>query len=155
EVAQRIKRGQIDGAASGGVLCPEASPSLFVEWLPGLFQNRDEAIFVSQQLRQTFESEALANGYQLMTTTGIGPIIILSRKPVRDLADLRATRLWLWDIGPFAKIAAEIARSMNMQIVTTGINEAGHAYDEGKIDGFLAVPSAALAYQWSTQAHFV
>src|SRR5262249_41556429 len=35
------------------------------------------------------------------------------------------------------------------------LEQAARAYDEGRIDGFIAVPVAALAFQWTTQAHYL
>ena len=44
---------------------------------------------------------------------------------------------------------------MGLTIVATRIDDARRAYDDGKIDGFLAAPSAALAFQWSAAAGYV
>src|SRR5258706_14417945 len=43
---------------------------------------------------------------------------------------------------------------MGIKAVPTPVEDAARAYDDKKHDGFLSIPSAALAYQWSTQAHY-
>jgi TRAP-type C4-dicarboxylate transport system substrate-binding protein len=35
------------------------------------------------------------------------------------------------------------------------VDQAGRAYDDGKVDGFVAVPSAAMAFQWSAQVRYI
>jgi TRAP-type C4-dicarboxylate transport system substrate-binding protein len=44
---------------------------------------------------------------------------------------------------------------MGINVVALPVDGGGRAYDEGKVDGFVALPSAALAFQWSTQARYV
>jgi TRAP-type C4-dicarboxylate transport system substrate-binding protein len=155
EVGKRIERGQIDGTASGGILCGQVTPSILVEWLPGLIQTRDEAASVTQALRPDLEREAAEHGYRLLATSSMGPIVIFSRTPVRDMAGLKATKLWLWDLGLMKSAVAEFASSIGLQLIPTPIDGAARAYEEGRTDGFLAIPSAALAFQWSTQARYV
>jgi TRAP-type C4-dicarboxylate transport system substrate-binding protein len=49
---------------------------------------------------------------------------------------------------------AELLRTMGLSPVPLPLEEAGAAYDQGRIDGFLSVPGAALAFQWSTRAKY-
>src|ERR1051325_11363856 len=42
---------------------------------------------------------------------------------------------------------------MGLNLMPAPIDNASTLYSEGKIDGFLAMPSAMLAFQWSAQAH--
>ena len=46
-VAERIHRGQLDGIVSAGSLCQQVAPSMRVMKIPGLFQSRDEASYVT------------------------------------------------------------------------------------------------------------
>jgi TRAP-type C4-dicarboxylate transport system substrate-binding protein len=39
--------------------------------------------------------------------------------------------------------------------VPTDVSEAARAYDDRRTDGFIAIPTAALAFQWSTQAKYI
>ncbi len=154
-VMKRIEDGEIDGTASASIACVRAAPSLLIMWLPGLFQSRDEAAYVTEQLRSTFEEEALSRGFRLLATPSIGPVVVFSKTPVRSVAELRRLRLWLWDTGSFSKQMTDFAKELGMRIVATPIAEAARAYDEERIDGFLSTPTAAVAFQWSTQARFV
>ena len=48
-----------------------------------------------------------------------------------------------------------IGHEMGMNIVPTDLDQASKAYDAGKIDGFIGIPTAALAFQWSAQAKYI
>jgi TRAP-type transport system periplasmic protein len=149
---ERIKRGQLDGDASGGMMCERVSPSLSLTRLVGVFQSRDEAGDVMNRLQPTLEAEAHQNGFVLTATTGMGPSVIFTRVPVHSMEELRKLKLWRWDLDD---VGIATMREMGLNIVPLPIEDAGRAYDAGQIDGFLTIPAAALAFQWLTRARYV
>ena len=152
EVAARVQKGQLDAVASAGVLCDQVSPTLRAISIPGLFATRGEGAAVSQKLRATMDDEAQKAGYALLGVATLGQDVLFTRKPVRSLAELRALKLWRWD-GDDTGIA--IARGMGLSVVPTPVHEAMAAMEAGKLDGFMAIPSAALAFQWSTRTRYL
>jgi TRAP-type C4-dicarboxylate transport system substrate-binding protein len=151
ESAERMKKGQIDGVASGGPLCDRIAPSMRVLGIPGLFRNRDETAYVMHSLFPSLVEEAAQNGYALLVTSGLGSSGILSRRPVRSMTELRAINLWAWDLIDY-EIYAE--RAMGLKLVPAGVLQASHLYETKAIDGFLAIPTGALAFQWTTQGRY-
>jgi TRAP-type C4-dicarboxylate transport system substrate-binding protein len=152
ETADRMAKGQLDGVASGGPLCERIMPTMKVLGMPGLFQSRDEAAFVMHQLRPGLTDEAQKGGFALLITSGLGPTVLFSRQPIRNLAELRATKLWTWELNE-VEIKAE--KAMGIGVVGGTLLAAGKSYSTNAVDGFIAVPAAALAFQWSTQAKYV
>lgn len=152
EVDERIRRGQLDGTASGGMLCQKMAPSMRVMRIRGVFNTRDEAAHVMQRIAPQLEEEAARSGYVLLGTTGLGPDVVFSRHPITGLEDLRRYRLWRWDLDD---IAMSLDEALNMKYVPMSLEQAGQAYDDGKIDGFIAIPTAALAFQWFTRARYL
>jgi TRAP-type C4-dicarboxylate transport system substrate-binding protein len=149
-VPERIRRGQLEGQAAG-VSCVDMAPSLRVLRVLGMFRRRDEAHAIIMRLRPTLEAEFHKAGYELLAVQWFGSDIAVTREPVRSLAELRKLRLWYWDIDPvWSKQLAQIG----LKTVPLGVNEAGPAFDQGRIDGFLALPTAALAFQWSSRARY-
>jgi TRAP-type C4-dicarboxylate transport system substrate-binding protein len=146
EQGERIRKGQLDGAASGHMLCERIAPSVRVARLAGVFQSRDEAFDVMNRLRPIFVKEGHQNGFAFLYAFGLGPVIIFSRQPVASLADLRKQRFWKWDID---EVGIATSRAMGVDIVSTPLYEATRAYEQGRADGFLTIPTAALAFQWS------
>ncbi len=151
-VHERIKREQLDGTASGGPLCMLVSPSLRISQLPGVFQTREEARHVVTLLRPTLEAEALQRGFTLFTTVGLGPTVLLTRTPIRTLSDLKGAKLWIWDL---LEVQVAVGQEIGISVVSSPLHEAGSLYDSGRTDGFLTIPTAALAFQWSARARYV
>ena len=152
EVATRIAKGQLDAVASAGVLCDRASPTLRVISIPGLFATRAEAVAVSLKLRATMDAEAEKAGFQLLGVSALGQDVLFTRRPVHTMAELRALKLWRWD-GDDAGIAT--TRAMGLTIVPTPVPDAMAAMEGGRLDGFMAIPTAALAFQWSTRTRYL
>jgi TRAP-type C4-dicarboxylate transport system substrate-binding protein len=149
-VPERIRRGQLEGEAAG-VSCVDLAPSLRVLRVLGMFRRRDEAHAIIMRLRPTLEAEFHKAGFELLAVQWFGSDIAVTREPVRSLADLRKLRLWYWDIDP---VWSKQLAQLGLKTVPLGVNEAGAAFDQGRIDGFLALPTAALAFQWSSRAHY-
>lgn len=146
-----MRRDQLDGVASGGMMCQKLAPSMRVMRIPGLFQNRDESQYVSGRLKDQFDHEMLHNGFVNLGELGIGPDVLFSRKPISDYAQLRATNTWIWDLDDVYKSALV---TMGFSVVPSSLQGAYRTFEDGKIDAFLAVPTAALAYQWSAETRY-
>jgi TRAP-type C4-dicarboxylate transport system substrate-binding protein len=151
QMAERIRRQQLDGIVSGGVLCERLAPTLQVTRVPGLFLTREEAVHVTSRLRADLDREFNAAGYIYIGASIIGPAIIFSRAPVRTFQDLKAGKYWIWDVDEASR--SEL-KALGMQAVPLPIGEATRAYDEHRTDGFITPPTAALAFQWTTQARY-
>jgi TRAP-type C4-dicarboxylate transport system substrate-binding protein len=152
QVQERIRKDQLDGVGSGGMLCERVSPSFRGLRVPGLYQSREEVRYVAQQMRPTFEQEFSAGGYAYLGHAVVGPIVIATRHPVRTLAELKRERMWMWDLD---EMTNEPLKEMGLSLVGTPIDAAGAAYTDGKVDGFFGIPMAILAFQWSAQARYV
>src|SRR5581483_2060377 len=147
---ERIRKGQLDGAAlSFG--CMRIAPSLRVQRLVGLFQNRAEAVYVIDLLRPTVIEELQRSGMVALALGAFGTDILFTRTPVHNLAELRRLKLWIWSLDP---VVGPELEAMGLKAVPTPLDEAGRAYDDGRIDGFIGVPTAALAFQWSTRVRY-
>ena len=147
-----IAKGHLDGMASGGVICERVAPSMRIQGLPGVFQSREEAAYVIERMRGTLEEETRRAGFELLIATGLGPEVVFSRTPVRSMAELRKARLWRWAAD---EVGIAMAHEMGLSVVPTDLEAAAKAYDDGRSDGFIAIPTAALAFQWSTQARYI
>ena len=152
EVEERMRRGQLDGTASSGMLCQRVAPSMRVLRLTDVFNSRDESTYVLGRLNSTLVDEARTSGYVLLGTTGLGPDVVLSRAPIHSLAELRKARMWRWDLDD---VGVALSRQLGFNVVTLPVESAARAFDDGKIDGFLGIPTAALAFQWFSRARYL
>jgi len=151
-MAEHVKKGQLDAVVSAGWLCDDAIPTMRVLGLIGVFQSREEAAAVSSELKPTLEAEAARSGFTLLGTAGVGSIMIFSRNPIGSMNDLRKTKLWRWE-GETVQLA--MGKAMGLTMVSSRLEDGGKAYDHGDVDGFFAVPMAALAFQWFAQARYI
>ena len=146
QMLDRLKRNQLDGVMSGGMMCMTLSPSMRVLRLLGLFQSRDEASYVLGRLRGTIDREFAASGYHNMGEASLGSDMMFTRAPVMSLADLRKTRLWFWDLDEPMR---QQLHAIGVPAVGLPVEDAARAFEDHRTDGFLAVPTAVLAFQWS------
>ena len=152
EQGDRMMKGQLDGSAGGQMFCNRIVPSMRVTRLPGVFQSRDEASDAINRLGAEMLKEAHDHGFVLLTAVSLGPDVIFTRTPVHGLGELRKLKLWRWDLD---EVGIATSREMGLDIVPLPVADAARAYDEGHVDGFLAIPLAALAFQWSARARYV
>ena len=151
EALERIGKAQLDGMAAA-IECAEIAPSMRALNVPGVLQGREEANYVSQKLQPQFAAEAQKSGFALLFTAGLGTTMVFSRTPVRTMSELRTIRLWRWALDRWGVMAT---KEMGMPVQPGSLEEAARLYDDGKVDGFTTMPSAALAFQWSTQARYI
>jgi len=149
---ERVQRDQLDGTISGGMLCQRLSPSMRATGMAAEFHDRDEAQYVMARLRNAIDGELAKAGYVNIGTAGIGFSIFFSRTPIHSMADLKHLRPWLWSLDEVLR--TQLA-GMGIHVVPLPVEGSAHAYDDGKVDSFVGLPSAALAFQWSTQARYV
>jgi TRAP-type C4-dicarboxylate transport system substrate-binding protein len=143
---ERARRGQLDGLG-GALYCTKLAPSLVVARVLGLVQSHEETLYVLGRLGSKLADEFRQNGFELLALGTFGQEILVSRTPVRGLQDLRRTRAWFWDLDEVWK--AEW-KALGVPAAALPIEEARRAYEDKRTDGYLGVPSAQLAFQWSS-----
>jgi TRAP-type C4-dicarboxylate transport system substrate-binding protein len=148
---ERVRHGQLDGLA-GASFCERLAPSLAAVRVVALFENRDEVAYVLGKLKPVLDEEFRKSGFANLADSVFGADILFSRRPVRSMAELRGTRFFMWTYsGILEATLRELgARSM----VVAPLEQLAQLYAAGEVDGFLAPASAALAFQWSTQAAY-
>jgi TRAP-type C4-dicarboxylate transport system substrate-binding protein len=152
EMLGRIQRGQLDGFGSGGMACERVMPAFKVTRLIAVFQSREEATFVARKLDRLFADEAQKAGYAVMSVNGMGADVVFSNRPLKTFAELKKARLWRWNLDETANM---FAREMGMAVVARNLEEGAPSFDRGELEGFVAIPPAALAFQWTTRARYV
>jgi TRAP-type C4-dicarboxylate transport system substrate-binding protein len=152
EQLERLKRGQLDGSGSGQLLCEQLAPSLRISHIPGAFQDRDEASAVLAGLRPIFDREAHDAGFTILGISGLGPSVFFLRSPAHTLDELRRVKLWRWDLD---RVGIAGSREMGLTVEPLALWAAARAFDDRRVDGFVGIPAAALAFQWSAQAKYL
>jgi TRAP-type C4-dicarboxylate transport system substrate-binding protein len=150
QALERVRKGQLDGAA-GVAFCQSLGASMRVLRAPGLFRSREEALFVLGRLKQNLDAEFHQNGFAFMGWASFGFDAIFSRTPIRTIAELKKAKLWVWNLDP---VWGPMGAAMGLDLHPTPVSDAAAAFDAQHLDGFIAAPTAALAFQWTTQTHY-
>ncbi len=148
---ERVQRDQIDGIVSGGMLCQRLAPSMRATGLASEFREPGEVHYVVGRLKPIIDAEFAKAGYVDVATAGIGFSVFFSRTPIRTMADLKKLKPWLWSLD---EVLRTHLTAMGINIVPMPIEGSVRAFDDGRVDSFVGLPSAALAFQWSTQARY-
>jgi TRAP-type C4-dicarboxylate transport system substrate-binding protein len=151
QMGERIRRDQLDGAASAGPLCEQLAPTMKVLRVPGILTDYREAFYVLSRLNSTLEEEVRKHGHTLVNTAPVGPHILFTRNPVRSLADLRKTKLWVWEQDDVLR--AEL-KELGVPFEPLPLDAGAKAFDEKRIDGFAAPAQVTLAFQWAIRARY-
>jgi len=150
--AERIARDQLDGLASGGILCERLSPSMRALRVLGLFRDRSEWEYTLARMKPVFDEEFDRAGFVNLAEGGVGPHVLFTDRPIARLADLARVRLWVWDLDDVMRLELP---ELGARTVTLPMDAATRAHDERRTDGFVSPPTVALAFQWSVQARYV
>jgi TRAP-type C4-dicarboxylate transport system substrate-binding protein len=151
EMIARMRRGQLDGVASGGMLCQRLAPTMRAVHIVGLFQSREEALYVLGRLKPRVDKELASAGFTNLGEAGFGTDVLFSRTPIRTLDELRKARLWIWDLDDVYKLEMP---ALGLHATPLPLEGALPAFENGKLDGFIGIPSAALVFQWATRARY-
>jgi TRAP-type transport system periplasmic protein len=148
EALERTRRGQLDGGAVA-LACGWLAPSLRAFRLPGQFVDRRQARQVMARLRPTVDQELRKSGFALLGMEPLGADIILSNTPVRSMDDLRRATFWVWDQD---EVWRAVAPRIGLHTVSLPLEAVARALEDKRVDALISLPTAALAYQWSS--HF-
>ena len=93
EMGRRMRKDQLDGALSAGMLCQDGrarrSPSFAFR---GCLQDRAESSYVMTRLFPLLREQAAAHGMRLLTTGSLGSDVVLSRVPIDSMETLRSAQ---------------------------------------------------------------
>ena len=147
---ERVRRGQLDGVA-GAMFCDRLAPSMRVGRVIGLFQSREEWQYVMSRLLPEFDKEFARSGFVNLGLGSFGDIMFFARRPIHTLEDLKSQRFWSYDLDD---LTTTMIHGLGIHVVPMPLDAGTRAYDEGKVDGFISTPTAALAFQWSARARY-
>jgi TRAP-type C4-dicarboxylate transport system substrate-binding protein len=147
---ERIRRGQLDGAA-GALFCGSLSPTLAVTRVAGLVRTRAEALHLLNRLRPRVDEDFKKRGFVELALGNFGHEILLLRNRIESFGELQKTRIWMWDADTLLHKHMAL---IGMTMVPGTIERLSSMYDAGQIDGMFVIPTAALAFQWTTRARY-
>jgi TRAP-type transport system periplasmic protein len=152
DMLRKVKIGQIQGGffSGGGLGLIFKDIKIFA--IPFLFQNYSEVDMTIDQLGPFFEKGISDNGFKLLAWGESGFIYLFSKHPVKNAADLRQGKVWIWEDTAMGRA---VFKELRVNAVPLGIPDVLVALQTGMIDTVYASPTAAISMQWFTRVSYM
>lgn len=151
-MVRKIRTGQLDGAAVTNVGLGDIAAELLVLQLPLTFKDYKELDYVRDKMTPTFEKILADKGFVLLHWGDVGFNYVFTNEAVAVPADIKKTKMWVWDADPISKAVMEVA---GVNGVLMGVPDVLPSLQTGVIDAFNNSPYGAVALQWHTKASYV
>jgi TRAP-type C4-dicarboxylate transport system substrate-binding protein len=151
-VVKKMLKGALDGAALTTVGLSQIVPSIRVLELPRLFDSVKEMEYVRLRMWKHFQRKFLKKGYILGIPGDVGWIQFMSKNNIRNLAELRKQKLWMWGSD---KIVRAMYKELGLKGVSMGVPQVLTALTTGKINGCYGSPLVATALQWYSKVKYM
>lgn len=152
DFVDKIKIGQLDGAAVTSIGLSMIDESIRVLELPMLFETVDEVDYVADKMWPYFQKKFEKKGYRLNDRGEVGWIYFLSKNKIGSLADLKKAKIWQWGDD---KLVAAMFGKLGLNAVKLGVPEVDPSLTSKRIDACYGSPVAAVALQWYSKIGFI
>ena len=152
DVVRKIRMGQLDGAALTGTGLSLIDESIRVLELPMLFKDTKELDCVRKKMWPHFRKRFEKKGFILGEPGDVGFIYFYSKAPVRSLADLRKSKVWMWTDD---RIVRAMFKKLSVNGVPLGVPDVKAALQTGRIDAAYGSPLSTVALQWNSNVKYV
>lgn len=151
-VLKKMRSGQLQGGGFTGNGLGSIAPSLRVMEIPFLLQNEAELDAVHAAYDAEFEKALDASGHALLGWAEVGFIHLFTKKPVKTLADLKSSKMWLWEGDPLPEALFQVA---GVSPVPLGYTDVYTSLQTGLVEGVYCSPYACVVLQWHTQVKWM
>lgn len=147
-VLRKIKLGQLQGGAFSGAELSSVSRDGAVYGLPFLFASKAEFDFVQAKVNPLLRQNFAAGGMVVPGICGGGYAYLLSSKPLTNLEDLKATKVWTPSGDPIAQVAFKIAGAATVPL---SLGDVYTSLQTGLVETIGGPLAAVIGFQWHTK----
>jgi TRAP-type C4-dicarboxylate transport system substrate-binding protein len=152
QVLRKIRIGQLQGGVFTSATLATLHPDVAVYGLPLVFRSQAEVDYVRQRMDARLSDGLLKQGYLSLGFVSGGFALLMSREPVRQLADLDRRKIWIPE-GDTVSTAS--LQALGLAPVALPITDVLTGLQTGLIDIVAAPPAGAIALQWHTRMKYV
>lgn len=152
EMVRLIREGELASGFFTVSAIGEISPEFTALLMPLLFRNKEEVDYVRSRMQDTFVRIFRERGFELLAWADIGFGQLMSKVPVRSLADFRQRRVWLW---PGEKLFPALADHLGVTSVPTPLAQVLDALRAGRIDTVYGNALGAVVLGWYRDIDYV
>jgi TRAP-type C4-dicarboxylate transport system substrate-binding protein len=144
-VLRKMRLGQLQGGMLTASELSAVYPDADVYTLPFLFQDWGQVARVRAKVDPLLDRGFQAHGLKMLAPTSIGFAYTMSTRPVRSIADLRASKLW---IPPNDRVAAATCTELGASPVPLPLGDVFTGLQTGMVDTVVNSPASAVILQW-------
>ena len=152
DMLRKIKVGEIQGALLTGGGLGLIFKDVRILGIPFLFRNYQEVDAVLGRMDSFFQKGLLDNGFKSMGWAEQGFVYLLSKEPIRNVADLKKGKVWIWEDTP---IGRAVFKELGVNAIPLPVTDVLMGLQTGMIDTVYSSPLAAIAVQWFTKVSYM
>lgn len=152
DVMRKVRLGQLHSAGITGVGVGDIASRLRILDAPFLFQNYAEVDHLHAVMDAEFHQAFVENDFVLLGWAEVGFVYIFTNTPVRNAADMKGVKMWMWEGDPIAEAAF---RSLGVNPIPLSVVDVLTSLQTGLINGAYTSPLAALVLQWNTRVKYM
>ena len=151
-VLRKVRAGQLQGGAFTSGALAQVYPDIELYGLPLVFRNYAEVGYVRERMDEVLIAGLERAGFIALAITDGGFAYLMSRRPVRQVSDLRGAKVWTQEGDVMSATALEIAGVSPVQLSLADVYT---ALQTGLIDTVGAPAMGAIALQWHTKLKYL
>jgi TRAP-type transport system periplasmic protein len=151
-VMRKIRVGQLQGAAFTSSEMSVAYKDAVVYGLPFLFRDFDEVKAVRASVDPLLQEGLRSAGLEPLSIIQGGFVYLMSKRAIRNRADLRAAKVWVPQNDRIGQVAFEAG---GVSPIPLPLGDVYVALQTGLIDTVGNTPGGAIALQWHTQLEYM
>jgi TRAP-type C4-dicarboxylate transport system substrate-binding protein len=153
-VVEKMRLGQLQGAAVTNIGLSKIQPAILVQQLPMLFNNYKELDCLRDKMNAKFSAMMEEKGFVVLGYGDIGFVYLFTNAPAKSPSELKEknVKMWAWTDDPISRKVVELA---GLNSVPLALPDVLSNLQTGLIDAFSNAPYAAIALQWFTKAKYL
>lgn len=148
---QKMKTGQLHGAAVSVVGLATIAPDMAALNLPMVFSSREEVDATREAMADRFSKQLWEHGYKLVGWGDAGFFYLFSTYPIRHPDDLKKGRVWVWNADP---VFNEMTLEIGVSPIPLGVSDVLSALNTGQVDTVLMSPFGLVSLQWFVETKY-
>lgn len=152
DMLRKVKVGQLQGALLTGGGLGLIFKDIKILAIPFLFQNYNEVDALLAKMDGYFQKGFEDNGFKSLGWTEQGFIYLFSREPIRNAADLRKGKVWIWEDTAMGRA---VFKELGVNPIPLSIPDILMSLQTGMIDTIYSSPIAAISMQWFTKVSYL
>jgi TRAP-type C4-dicarboxylate transport system substrate-binding protein len=152
DVIRKMRLGQLHSAGLTGVGLGEIASRARIMDSPFLFESYAEVDHIYETFDKEFSKAFEDRGYVLLGWAEVGFAYVFTNTPVRQLADMRGVKMWMWEGDPVAEAAF---KTLGVNPIPLSVVDVLTSLQTGLINGAYASPLATIALSWYSRVKYM